>query len=110
MRTLFISLALSIGAVMIATSAVRALSSPSTGSANLHPSHRSGVKARLDFVDSHDEIVGLTITGTATGLDPNKDYVSRLTVNDAVPGGPRACDGEIIDEERQFTAVWQVDQ
>ena len=107
MRKLFVSLALSIGAVLIATSSVGALSSPSTGSARLHPYDRSGIKARMDFLDTHDENTGLIITGTATGLDPTKIYFSSL--HDSVPGGPRACEiPEISDEERIFTPRWQV--
>jgi hypothetical protein len=107
MRKLFVSLALSIGAVMIATSSVGALSSPSTGSARLHPYDRSGIKARMDFLDTHDENVGLIITGTATGLDPTKIYFSSL--QEAVPGGPRGCETpERGDEEQIFTGRWQV--
>jgi hypothetical protein len=109
MRKLFVSLALSIGAVMIATSSVGALSSPSTGSARLHPIDKSGVKAQMEFVDTHDFNTGLIITGTATGLDPNKIYFSSFH-DSSVPGGPRAC--EIpeggFDEETNFTPTWHV--
>jgi hypothetical protein len=107
MRKLFVSLALSIGAVMIATSSVGALSSSSTGSARLHPYDRSGIKARMDFLDTHSENTGLIITGTATGLDPTKIYFSSL--HESVPGGPQACEiPENGDEERIFTPRWQV--
>lgn len=108
MRKLFVSLALSIGAVMIATSSAGALSSPSTGSATLHPYDRSGIHARMDFLDTHDENTGLIITGTATGLDPTKIYFSSL--HESVPGGPRACEipEQGFDEERNFTIRWQV--
>jgi hypothetical protein len=107
MRKLFVSLALSIGAVMIATSSVGALSSPSTGSATLHSYDRSGIKARMEILDTHDENTGLIITGTATGMDPTKIYFSSL--HDSVPGGPRACEiPDDGDEERIFTARWQV--
>ena len=108
MRKLFVSLALSIGAVMIATSTVGALSSPSTGSATLHPYDRSGVRAKMDFLDTQDENTGLIITGTATGLDPTKIYFSSL--HDSVPGGPHACEipESGFDEERNFTIRWQV--
>jgi hypothetical protein len=110
MRKLFVSLALSIGAVMIATSAVGALSSPSTGSARLHPYDQSGIKARIDFVDTHNELTGLLITGTATGLDPDKIYVSLIYDNAAVPGGPRACQpgNDTLDEEQMGLGRWIV--
>jgi len=110
MRKLFVLLALSIGAVMILTSSVGALSSPSTGSARLHPYDRSGVKARMDFLDTHNDNTGLIILGTATGLDPTKFYFSSLHFNNSVPGGPRACEiAELgFDEERMFTVRWQV--
>jgi hypothetical protein len=110
MRKLFVSLALSIGAVMIATSSVGALSSPSTGSARLHPYDRSGVKASMTFFDTHDEIAGLIVNGTATGLDPNKKYVSLISDNDSVPGGPQACEfsDDSFDEEEMFAGSWHV--
>jgi|GEM_PF-6558542 len=110
MRKLFVSLALSIVAVMIATSSVGALSSPSTGSARLHPYDQSGVKARMSFLDTQDDNTGLIITGTATGLDPTRIYFSSLHDNSSVPGGPRACEipEDGFDEERMFTARWQV--
>ncbi len=108
MRKLFVSLALSIGAAMIATSSVGALSSPSTGSATLHPYDRSGVRAQMDFVDTQDENTGLIIIGTATGLDPTKIYFSSL--HESVPGGPHACEisESGFDEERIFTITWHV--
>lgn len=110
MRKLFVSLALSIGAVMIATSSVGALSSPSTGSARLHPYDDSGVKARMNFLDTHDDNTGLLVTGTATGLDPEKHYVSLISDNGSVPGGPQACEptNHSLDEEQMFAGPWQV--
>lgn len=110
MRKLFVALVLSIGAVMILASSVGALSSPSTGSARLHPYDRSGIKARMDFLDTHNDNTGLIIIGTATGLDPTKIYFSSLHFNSSVPGGPRACEipEDGFDEERMFTARWQV--
>ena len=110
MRKLFVSLVLSIVAVMIATASAGALSSPSTGSARLHPYDRSGVKARMSFVDTHDDNSGLIVSGTATGLDPEKQYVSLIADNGSVPGGPRACeqtDGS-LDEEEMFAGPWHV--
>jgi hypothetical protein len=110
MSKLFVSLALSIGAIVIATSSVGALSSPSTGSATLHPIDRSGIKARMDFLDTHDDDTGLIISGTATGLDPGKIYISLLHDNDSVPGGPRACEisRDTFDEEQMFIGRWEV--
>ena len=109
MSKLFVSLALSIGAIVIATSSVGALSSPSTGSARLHPIDRSGIKARMDFLDTHDVNTGLIISGTATGLDPGKFYISSVQDNDSVPGGPRACElPEFFDEEIVFLGRWEV--
>ena len=112
MRTLFISLALSIGAAVIATSSVGAPSSPSTGSATLHPFNQSGVKARMTFVDTHNDLTGFTTTGTATGLDPDKIYVSLIYDNGSVPGGPNACEpvDNTIDEEQMFVGRWVVNE
>lgn len=110
MRKLFVSLALSIGAAMIAAASAGALSSPSNGSARLHPYDRSGVKARMTFVDTHDEISGVIVSGIATGLDPDKRYVSLIADNGSVPGGPRACEqtDNSIDEEEMFAGPWHV--
>jgi len=110
MRKLFVSLVLSFGAVMIVTASVGALSSPTTGSARLHPYDRSGVKARMSFLDTHDDNTGLIVSGTATGLDPEKQYVSLIADNGSVPGGPQACEptDDSLDEEEMFAGPWQV--
>lgn len=112
MRKLFVLLVLSIGAVMIATASAGALSSPSTGSARLHPYDRSGVKARISFLDTHDVHAGLLVTGTATGLDPEKFYISLIHENGSLPGGPRACEAaeEQLDEEEMSVGRWQVNE
>jgi len=110
MRKLFVWLALSIGAVMIVTSSAGALSAPSTGSARLHPYDRSGVKARISFLDTRDDNTGLVVSGTATGLDPDKVYISLIYDNGSVPGGPQACEpaDNTLDEEEMFAGRWQV--
>lgn len=112
MRKLFVSLVLSLGAVVIVTASVEALSSPSTGSARLHPYDRSGVKGRLSFVDTHDENIGLMVSGTATGLDPEKFYISLIHDNGSLPGGPRACESaeDHLDEEEMSVGRWQVNE
>jgi len=110
MRKLFVSLALSIAAMMIATASVGALSSPSTGAARLHPYDASGVTARMTFLDTHNDNTGLIVNGTATGLDPEKRYVSLISDNGAVPGGPDACEQSVhlFDEEQIFAGSWHV--
>jgi hypothetical protein len=58
------------------------------GSATLHPENKSGIKALI-----HVQTTGRTntITGFATGMDPNKAYVSLFYDTGSVPGGPCAC-------------------
>ncbi len=56
----------------------------------------------MTFVDTHNDNTGFITTGTATGLDPDKIYVSLIYDNGAVPGGPRACEprDNTLDEEQ----------
>ena len=72
------------------TSSAGALAAPSTGSARLHPYDRSGVKARISFLDTRDDNTGLIVSGTATGLDPDKVYISLIYDNGL---GPRRATG-----------------
>jgi hypothetical protein len=110
MRKLFVSLAVLVCAVMVVTSSAGALAPSSTGSARLHPYDRSGVKARISFLDTRDDNTGLIVSGTATGLDPAKVYISLIYDNGSVPGGPQACEptDNTIDEEQMFAGGWQV--
>ncbi len=110
MRKLLISLVLSAIAVMVATASAGGRAAPSTGSARLHPYDRSGVKASISFLDTHNDETGLIVSGTATGLDPGKVYISLIYDNGAVPGGPQACEpsDDSLDEERMYAGRWQV--
>ena len=84
-----------------------------TGKANLHQISNSGVKARIQFVDDGTT---LTVTGTATGLDPAESYVTLIYDNGSVPGGPKACQPTIFDPTdpdfllmTMFIGFWTVD-
>ena len=83
------------------------------GEANLHAINRSGIKARIDFVDDGATLMAI---GTATGLDPAESYVTLIYDNGSVPGGPKACQPTIFDPEdpgfllmTMFVGFWQVD-
>ncbi len=85
-----------------------------TGKANLHQINRSGIKARIEF---QDDGTTLTVTGTASGLDPGESYVTLIYDTGSVPGGPKACQPTIFDPTdpdfllaTMFIGFWAVDQ
>ena len=59
-----------------------------TAFANLHQIDGSKIKAGIVLLEVE---TGITATGVATGLDPNKRYGSLAYDLGAVPAGPRAC-------------------
>ena len=84
-----------------------------TGKANLHQINESGIKARMQF---QDDGTTLTVTGTATGLEPGESYVTLIYDNGSVPGGPKACQPTIFDPTdpgfllaTMFIGFWAVD-
>ncbi len=64
------------------------------GSAVLTPIDRSGVLARIEFLDDG---ATLTVTGSATGLDPSETYLTLIYDNGSLPGGPDACMPTVFD-------------
>ena len=84
------------------------------GRANLHPIDKSGIKARIAFVDDG---ATLTVTGTATGLVPGVSYITLIYDKGSVPSGPKACQPMIFDPTdpdfllaTMFIAFWEVDR
>jgi hypothetical protein len=109
MKKLFVSLTALVGMALVATSSVGAQADPSTGKAQLHPINQSGVKARISFLDTGNDVTGLVINGTASGLDPDKVYFSVFYRNSAAAGGPRACVLDRgFDDELDFAGQWVV--
>lgn len=109
MKKLLVSLITLLAMVMVATSSVGALADPSTGKAELHPVSQSGVKARISFLDTGNDVTGLVISGTASGLDPNKVYFSVFYRNNVAAGGPQGCMlDNTFDDELDFAGRWVV--
>ena len=112
MRKLFVSLTVLIGTVMIVTSSIGAQAGPSTGKAQLHPINHSGIKAKISFLDTGNDVTGLIISGTVKGLDPNESYVSIIYDNPNVPGdGGPSCSlaDNLLDFEEEFAGRWTVE-
>jgi len=110
LRKLFI-LIVTLGVMAVSLSSVGALSQPSTGSARLHEINRSGIQARMLFLDTGDPATGLVVSGTATGLDPAAAYISLRYDTGSVPGGPLACepsDSSTLTEAQMFVGSWTV--
>ena len=83
------------------------------GQANLQPIDRSGVRAKITFIDDGSMLM---VLGTATGLDPAQSYVTLIYDNGSLPGGPSACQPTIFnpfDPEfllpTMFVGFWSVD-
>lgn len=74
--------------------------------ATQHSVNQSGVQGRIDFTDVPG---GLSVTGTATGLQQSVGrYVSLVYDLGSVPGGPIGCEPteEILG---MFVGIWAVD-
>jgi hypothetical protein len=76
---------------LVASSVV--VAQPVTGVANLNPSNDSGIQATIVFLDNGSE---LRVIGTATGLDPNLQYVSLIY---DIGSDPTTCVPSIFDPE-----------
>src|SRR5215216_2222249 len=88
-----------------------ALDDPSTGAATLHQVDRSGITARIVFLDTGDPSTGLVVSGTAKGLDPEDTYITLVYDDGSVPGGPRACEpppGNDQTMAQMFVGTWTV--
>jgi hypothetical protein len=84
---------------------------PSTGAARLHQIHKSGITARIVFLDTGDPSTGLIVSGTATGLDPEDIYITLVYDDGSVPGGPRACEPPPDNDQtdaQMFVGTWTV--
>lgn len=110
MRKLFVSLTVLIGTIMLVTSSIGAKADPTTGKANLHPINHSGIKAKITLFDTGNDVTGLIISGTATGLDPNEVYFSLIYDNPEIPREPPSCNlaGNLFDFEEEFAGRWTV--
>ena len=87
--------------------------SDSQGQATLPAINGSGISARIEFVDDG---ATLTVTGTASGLDPAESYVTLIYDNGSVPGGPNACQPTVFDPNdpdfllgTMLIGFWEID-
>jgi hypothetical protein len=110
MKKLLVFLVALVGMVMVATSSIGAQADRPIGKANLHPINHSGVKAKISFFDTGNDVTGLIISGTAKGLDPNEVYFSLVYDNPMGPGEGHSCDlaSNLIDFEEEFAGRWTV--
>lgn len=109
-----------VAAALVALPAIgnAAHSGEATGRTQLHPVSESGVMGSITFEDNGVDTV--TISGTASGLEPFGLYVSLIYDNASVPGGPFACEpGEFrpgdpananeLTFEEMIVGIWTVD-
>ena len=93
--------------VLIATIALVLLGSSiasaasTTLKANIHQIDKSGVKAQLTFVDDG---TSLNATGTGTGFDVGKFYLSLIYEAGSKPGGPDACQSPFASDDPRYLA------
>src|SRR5215211_6207357 len=102
MRKSFVLTIALLGMAMIASSSSGAKTDPRTGSARLHPYNQSGIKGKINFLDTGTALI---VSGTATGLDPENFYISLLYDVGSVPGGPLACEpsaDNTLTEDQMF--------
>jgi len=59
-----------------------------TAIANLHQIDKSKIKSSIVLLETE---TGITVTGVASGLDPNTPYGSLAYDLGSVPAGPNAC-------------------
>ncbi|SRR6266540_3258614 len=99
-------LLLLLGIATMVVSSDAASAGSATGAARLHPIDRSGVHARINFVDTGSV---LEVSGTATGLDSSKPYITLVYDNGSVPGGPEACEptNNSLTFAQMFVGSWQ---
>jgi len=92
---------------LIATVALTLLGSsiasaePTTVIANIHQIDGSGIKAKLTFVDDG---TSLNATGTGTGFELGKFYLSLVYEEGSTPGGPNACESPYAPDDPRFIA------
>jgi hypothetical protein len=111
MRRFVLALALTSFLITGGLFSASALDDPSTGSARLHQVDRSGITARIVFLDTGDPTTGLIVSGTAKGLDPEDTYITLVYDDGSVPGGPLACEPPPDNDQTEaqmFVGTWVV--
>jgi hypothetical protein len=74
---------------------------PVTVTSNIHQVDKSGIKAQLTFVDDG---TSLNATGTGTGFELGKFYLSLLYEEGSKPGGPNACESPYAPDDPRYLA------
>jgi hypothetical protein len=69
-----------------------AIEEPATADAHIRPIDKSGIEARVAFLDTGSAMPGLVVSGIAKGLDPTQKYFSLIYDNGSVAVGPTACE------------------
>ena len=108
MKRLVISIA--VAAVALLGSWTVALAESTTGAANLHQFHGSGVSGSMSYIDTGST---LTVAGTAEGLTPGQTYLSLFYDNGSKVGGHDPCSpssGNNITFPQMFIGFWNVNQ
>jgi hypothetical protein len=72
-----------------------------TVTANIHQIDKSGIKAELTFVDDG---ASLNATGTGTGFELNKFYLSLVYEAGSKPAGPQACESPYPPDDPRYLA------
>ena len=109
MRRLVLSLAVA-AVALLGTQSV-ALAETTTGAANLHQFHGSGVFGTMSYIDTGNLATGMTVDGTATGLTPGQAYLSLFYDNGSKVMGKDPCSPSArfhITEAQMFIGFWKV--
>lgn len=102
------ALVVALAAAVLSMSSVFAV--VESGAANLHPIDQSGIAGQMSYVDDQAS-KKLTVTGTATGLDPTKTYLSLFYDLGSKPSGPVACEPSARDNlsfAQMLIGFWKV--
>ena len=100
-------MAFAVAAAALFVGHATALAGTTTGAANLHPIDRSGIAARMQYVDTGST---LTVDGTATGLTFGQHYLSLFYDNGSKPSGPIVCEptNNSITFEQMVIDFWSI--
>jgi hypothetical protein len=100
---------LTVSLVLAVAPSVSEAADLAVGSARLQPIDRSGIRARVAFLDAGPS-VGLIVTAIATGLDPTQTYFSLVYDVGSLPSGPDACEptGPLLTAAQMGVGFWQV--
>ncbi|HEV2034559.1 MAG TPA: hypothetical protein VGU71_10240 [Candidatus Dormibacteraeota bacterium] len=109
MKRLVLSVAIAVAALLASQGA--AMAETTTGAANLHQFHGSGVSGTMSYMDTGNAASGLMVDGTAQGLTPGQAYLSLFYDNGSKVAGQDPCSPSARDNisfPQMFIGPWKV--